>query len=62
MGCDSPRGLGRSQTHASPPRAEERVSCCYAVQDQVWVQDPDGAQWEVYTVLADAPTAASSCC
>jgi len=36
--------------------AEENVSCCYAVQDKVWVQDPDGAPWEVYTVLADAPT------
>lgn len=36
---------------------QEGVSCCYAVQDKVWVQDPDGAPWEVYTVLADAPAA-----
>jgi catechol 2,3-dioxygenase-like lactoylglutathione lyase family enzyme len=34
---------------------QEGVSCCYAVQDKVWVQDPDGAPWEVYTVLADVP-------
>jgi len=34
---------------------EEAVTCCYAVQDKVWVNDPDGAPWEVYTVLADAP-------
>jgi catechol 2,3-dioxygenase-like lactoylglutathione lyase family enzyme len=34
---------------------EENVTCCYAVQDKVWVSDPDGARWEVYTVLADAP-------
>lgn len=33
---------------------EEQVSCCYALQDKVWVDDPDGAPWEVYTVLADA--------
>lgn len=33
---------------------EEHVSCCYAVQDKVWVDDPDGAPWEIYTVLADA--------
>ena len=33
---------------------EENVTCCYAVQDKVWVDDPDGAPWEVYTVLADA--------
>jgi hypothetical protein len=34
------------------------TSCCYAVQDKVWVEDPDGAPWEVYTVLADDPDAA----
>ena len=33
---------------------EDEVSCCYAVQDKVWVDDPDGAPWEIYTVLADA--------
>jgi catechol 2,3-dioxygenase-like lactoylglutathione lyase family enzyme len=32
------------------------TTCCFAVQDKVWVEDPDGAPWEVYTVLADAPT------
>ncbi len=34
---------------------EQGVTCCHAVQDKVWVTDPDGAPWEVYTVLADAP-------
>jgi catechol 2,3-dioxygenase-like lactoylglutathione lyase family enzyme len=32
----------------------ESGTCCYATQDKVWVNDPDGAPWEVYTVLADA--------
>jgi catechol 2,3-dioxygenase-like lactoylglutathione lyase family enzyme len=32
---------------------EDEVVCCYALQDKVWVEDPDGAAWEVYTVLAD---------
>ena len=44
---------------------EDGVTCCYAVQDKVWVTDPDGAPWEVYTVLADAPQACaeeSLCC
>ena len=46
---------------------EEQTTCCYAVQDKVWVSDPDGAPWEVYTVLADAPaetgiTGDGSCC
>ncbi len=35
---------------------EDEVTCCYAVQDKVWVDDPDGAPWEVYTVLADSET------
>ena len=47
-------------------RVEEQTSCCYAVQDKVWVRDPDGAPWEVYTVLADAPAMSergdASCC
>jgi catechol 2,3-dioxygenase-like lactoylglutathione lyase family enzyme len=46
---------------------QEGVTCCYAVQDKVWVKDPAGAPWEVYTVLADAPQATacppdSPCC
>ena len=36
----------------------EQGACCYAVQDKVWVEDPDGAPWEVYTVLGDAPAMA----
>ena len=33
----------------------------------MWVNDPDGAPWEVYTVLADAPAETGiagdgSCC
>ena len=52
------------------PKPEMKATCCYAVQDKVWVHDPDGAPWEVYTVLADAPVgphavpaaAGSECC
>lgn len=34
---------------------EEHTTCCYAVQDKVWVKDPDGNAWEVFVVLeADA--------
>ena len=35
---------------------ENQVSCCYAVQDKVWVTDPDNAPWEIYKVLDDADT------
>jgi catechol 2,3-dioxygenase-like lactoylglutathione lyase family enzyme len=37
-----------------PTDVEANTTCCYAVQDKVWVSDPDGARWEVYTVLADS--------
>ena len=32
---------------------EENVSCCYAVQDKVWLTGPGRERWEVYTVLGD---------
>jgi len=35
---------------------EDEVACCYAVQDKVWVDAPDGEPWEIYTVLADVET------
>jgi hypothetical protein len=31
---------------------EENGTCCFAKQDKVWVDGPDGA-WEIYAVLAD---------
>ena len=33
---------------------EEGVTCCYALQDKVWVDGPGGEPWEIYTVLADS--------
>jgi catechol 2,3-dioxygenase-like lactoylglutathione lyase family enzyme len=44
------------------PRVQESTTCCYAVQDKAWVSDPDGAPWEVYTVLADATDATDMGC
>ena len=41
---------------------EDEVSCCYAVQDKVWVEGPDGESWEVYTVLADAESSGACAC
>jgi catechol 2,3-dioxygenase-like lactoylglutathione lyase family enzyme len=32
---------------------EDQVECCYALQDKVWVDAPDGEPWEIYTVLGD---------
>lgn len=34
---------------------EDDTTCCYARQDKVWVHDPAGAPWEVYTITDDDP-------
>jgi catechol 2,3-dioxygenase-like lactoylglutathione lyase family enzyme len=50
---------------------EMETECCYAKQDKIWVEDPDGTPWEVFTVLEDVenfgagtelPRAAGACC
>lgn len=45
---------------------EDKVTCCYAVQNKVWATDPDGNKWEVYVVLDDNGTqhhsAQADCC
>ena len=38
---------------------ETDTTCCYALQDKVWVHDPAGAPWEVYVVKDDNPADAS---
>ncbi|WP_031111217.1 ArsI/CadI family heavy metal resistance metalloenzyme [Streptomyces sp. NRRL S-146] len=35
---------------------ENDTSCCYALQDKVWVHGPGKEPWEVYVVKADAGT------
>lgn len=48
-----------------PTEVEDGTTCCYALQDKVWVSGPAGHRWEVYTVLADAGAdleVATPCC
>ena len=51
------------------PTAEDNGTCCFATQDKVWVSDPTGTSWEIYTVTDDNPvieptaeTSAAPCC
>jgi catechol 2,3-dioxygenase-like lactoylglutathione lyase family enzyme len=48
------------------PREELQTDCCYALQDKAWVNDPDGNEWEVFTVIEDNLAETSertvSCC
>ncbi len=68
----------RHETSAEVEQASERLArsglitlderdttCCYARQDKVWVSDPAGNRWEVYTVLEDVEEPQhedSACC
>lgn len=48
-------------------KVEENTECCYALQDKVWIEDPDGNAWEVFVVKGEAdvmekrPSAAGCC-
>jgi catechol 2,3-dioxygenase-like lactoylglutathione lyase family enzyme len=53
---------------------EMNVDCCFALQDKVWVTDPNGYRWEIFTVkvgdtqpalnvtVEPADTVRQSCC
>ena len=41
----------RFEAAGVPIEVEEHVTCCWALQDKVWVRDPDGNAWEVFVVL-----------
>lgn len=51
-------------------RDEMHTECCYALQDKAWARDPDGNEWEAFTVLEDLPaektvedaSSAAACC
>jgi catechol 2,3-dioxygenase-like lactoylglutathione lyase family enzyme len=47
-------------------REENDTTCCYALQDKVWVHGPGKEPWEVYVVKADAESLTkqegSRCC
>jgi len=73
---ESTEAVAAAQTqlagHGLVTDVEDDVTCCFAIQDKVWVSSPEGVPWEFYTVLADAdsmgdgPAAAgpdaSACC
>lgn len=64
--ADVHRAIERFKAAGIETITEEATTCCYAVQDKVWVVDPDGHKWEVFVVLqADAKDALyeeAGCC
>ncbi|HEV2426765.1 MAG TPA: ArsI/CadI family heavy metal resistance metalloenzyme [Acidimicrobiales bacterium] len=53
---------GRLRDAGLATEVEDSTTCCYAVQDKVWVDGPDGSKWETYVVLDDAPVADNAGC
>lgn len=51
---DVTEAKARFETAGLPTFSQQDTSCCYAVQDKVWIEDPDGNAWEVFVVKADA--------
>jgi catechol 2,3-dioxygenase-like lactoylglutathione lyase family enzyme len=54
----------RMQAEGAVCNIEDGTTCCFAVQDKVWVNGPE-IPWEIYTVLADADVmhpAEGECC
>ncbi|WP_225805494.1 ArsI/CadI family heavy metal resistance metalloenzyme [Streptomyces sp. NK15101] len=47
---------GRLEDAGLATSEENDTSCCYALQDKVWVTGPGKEPWEVYVVKADADT------
>jgi len=59
---------GRLKAEGLATFEEENTDCCYALQDKVWVTDPNGYRWEVFVVKVGdtqpelTATPADACC
>ena len=48
--ADVTDAIARFQQAGLAAFEEKDRDCCYALQDKVWVTDPDGTRWEVFVV------------
>ena len=53
--ADVEAAAGRLRAQGLATFDEKDTTCCYALQDKVWVHDPAEAPWEIYTVKDDDP-------
>ena len=47
---DVQNAIARFKAAGLDIREELDTDCCYALQDKVWVADPDGNDWEIFIV------------
>ena len=45
---------GRLSAEGMATTGVDDTTCCYALKTETWVNDPDGAPWEVYVKTGDA--------
>ena len=55
------------QSQGLVKRVETQTACCFARQDKLWFEDPDGNAWEVFYVYEQLPVHSSqvkdsACC
>lgn len=54
-GTEEVLAIGDRLRHAGLLLIDEmNTTCCYAVQDKVWVYDPDGNAWEIFYTKEDS--------
>jgi predicted lactoylglutathione lyase len=54
--------IARFKTAGLATFEEHDTDCCYALQDKVWVTDPDGNRWEIFVVkVADTAPESNAC-
>jgi len=41
-------------------KIEDQTTCCFATQDKVWSTEPQGLNWEWYTITDDNPIEANA--
>jgi catechol 2,3-dioxygenase-like lactoylglutathione lyase family enzyme len=53
----------KSRLNAAGLKTEDEMNttCCYAVQDKIWVTDPTGYRWEVYVFKGDTENETVNC-
>jgi catechol 2,3-dioxygenase-like lactoylglutathione lyase family enzyme len=60
---DSPTDLAqwqeRLQALGLVKRVETQTACCFARQDKIWFEDPDGNAWEIFHVYEQLPVYSS---
>ncbi len=47
--------MQRMQEVGLAKEVQRSTNCCHAVQDKVWLDEPDGTMFEVYQILDDEP-------